>query len=690
MAVTNKIPNSTITAQYWDGEIWQIKVAANSGYIFDGAPKIAYDDTMGDYNKVSMTLNNARNLASYYPDENVDADTDFTITGSTKADELKITNNVANTTVESTKSGSYSGSITLKANDGYKIDTASVSYTDGYGDPVTDNMQISADGKSATWSSTDFEADYDVYINGTTSESTVTPTFTNNVPNTEISYSGSNHQYVVTITAKDGYLIDGTPEASYTGYSSDEPVSVSFAVASDLKSASGVCPDVDENTPVVITGNTKEEVIITVTNNITGTTETHTFDGTNFSVTVTGGTGRKRYKNPTVSYTDTDGNTQTVEMSVSQVENVAVATAQVTGVKNNTTVTLNGSYTPATFIKQNLSNCTIVETLPDYIFGGDVVSVTVNANPNTVFETIPVFTWDDSTGDYQTQEMTLSTDKKTATGTFTNPTDTPQELNINATATPEKVIGGNYGAINVYKVTLDNLEAFSEKRFFKETETDGTVTLINLGEYVNRIKRLFFTVPTASTDVIKCGNYNTGVECEAPDTDTVTLNFGTITVPTPNGDATDYQSELKLFLPFHGYETLPVDYVGKNVSVVYTVNVITGGGVAKVMCGDDVVMLVDVEPNEDILYRTTTEQNSTIGGDTWNEEYLYGVEPFLYVKYYDSLNKDARNNDYENAKLGDLSGFCVVDGVTLSPTAEMTADEQETILTLLKQGVYIE
>lgn len=690
MAVTNNIPNSSISSEYWDGESWQIKITANRGYMFDGTPKLSYVNIDGEPITLNMTLNSGKNIASAYPETDVESTTEFTVTGSTKAAELNITNDVENTTVSSTKSG-YSGTITLKADDGYKIDNAKVEFTDGYGDIATENLQVSSDGKTATWSNDDCDTSGDFYITGTTSATTVEPTITNNIANTTATYSGSNHQYVITVKVNDGYLLDGTPEASYIGYSSGTTVSVSFAMASDMKSASGVCPDVDENTPIVLTGNTKEEVAITVVNNITNTTETHTFDGTTLAVTVKGNYPKYRFKTAQVEYTDSDGNTKTVDMQTSIVDEYPQAEAQVTGVKNNTTVNINGTFENATMVTTVLSNCT-VDTAPPYLFGGDSWDVVVTANNGTVFDTCPMFETESEDGDIITQELTLSADNKTATGTFANPNYTPQYVRLYATATPETVIGGNYGAIHVYKVTLDNLEAFSKKRFFKEAiNSDGTeFTLINLGDYVNRIKRVFFTVPTASTDVIKCGNYNTGVECEAPQTDTVTLNFGAITVPTPNGDATDYLSELKLFVPFSGFVSVPVDYIGKTLSLVYTVNVITGGGVAKLLCGEDIVSLVDVEPNEDIIYQTNLDNLATVGGDEWNEKLLYGVEPFLQMRYYDSLNKEERNSDYVNAKLGDMSGFCVVDDVTLSTTAEMTAEEQETIITLLKQGVYIE
>ena len=652
----------------------------------------SYTDTDGTEQTVTLNKVTANHVFFVTPPLDLNRSKNITVTAKAQST-LTITNNVDNSSVDYSGDNPYT--LTVTASDGYKFSTSpTASYINSEGETQSDTFQLSEDNKTATLTTATVDAsNLNITIDGTTTPETVEPTITNNIANSTASYSGSGHQYVVTVKANDGYLFSGDVEASYKGYSSDSPVSVTFVVSDDKKTASGVCPDVDENTPIVLTGETVEETVITVVNNIDGTTETHTYDGTTFAVTVYGGYYHYRYKTIGITYTNVDGEAAYMELATvidSDKEN-ASGTATV---KNGTTVYINGTYEKVCAVESSLSNCYVTDTLPSYLFKGDSVAVTVKANAGTYFEETPYFHWINSASIGVTQQLELDDSSKTAIGTYTVPSDfVPVTVTIKAAATPEKVIGANYGTINVYKVTLDNLDAFSKARFFKEaTNSDGTeFTLINLGNYVNRLKRLFLTVPVASTDVIKCGNYNTGVECEAPDTDTVTLNFGSITVPSPNGDATDYLSELQLFVPFKGYVSLPIDYIGKTITLTYTINVITGGGVAKVMCGDDTVLMIDVEPNEDILYQTNLDNLATIGGDTWNEQYLYGIEPFLYVKYYNSLNKDGRNNDYyENAKLGDLSGFCEVDDVTLSTTAEMTPDDQESIISLLQRGVYFQ
>ena len=516
-------------------------------------------------------------------------------------------NNVANTTYTATKDGDTAATVTLTADGGYKIDTASLSYTNTSGEASAANMQISADYGIATCSITDVDFADTININGTTSQKTVVPTFKNDVANTVLSYTGGEHQYVVTITPYDGYYISSDIEATYVGYSSDAPVSVTLATAADALSAKGVLPDVDENNVITVTGTTNTQISI--------------------------------------------------------------------GIK--------------------LSNCAISGTLPSFYKQGEKITVTMTANENCIFAegSVNNLIWENSEAFEVATPFTISEDRMTATVTATLPTSyNIGWVRIVGNATPSKVIGGKYGAINVYKVTLDNLESFAKVRFFKESisgtsETD--YTLINLGDYVNSIKRLFVTVPVASTDVIKCGNYNTGVECEAPDKDVITLDFGTVTIPSPNGDTTDYEGEIELFIPFKGFVTVPIDYAGKEVNLQYDVNVITGGGVAKLMSDSITFALYDVEPSQDVLYRTASETVTLVGGKPTNEMLFYGVEPFIKVKYYNSLNKSDRNNTYLTAQISTLNGFNRVDNVTLNTSPDMTIQEEETIIQTLKDGVYL-
>lgn len=615
MAVTNKVPNS-IDNSAWQGDegygdFWYLQLNAKSGYKFDGDITAAYTDTSGTPKTLVLTPRNSLNLEVWADVYDTDANTAFEITGNTRLDnELEVTNEIPNTAATGVKSGRWSGSVNVTANEGFKIASAKIAFRDGYGDPASEDMTISEDGKTASWSNNDFETDSGVTLTGETAS-------------------------------------EGTPE-------------------------------------------------LNVTNNIAGTTEQHTFDGVTVTFTVTGDGASKRFINPQLKYTSTDGQQKTVDMEVEVLSYYSLAKVTITDLDPTEPVTLTGEFVDVAHITANLTNCYADPPLPEFLQFGETLNVTIKANENTAFDTeqsTPNFFYYDENGDPASKDLTVSGDKKTATGSLTLQ-DGWGNLSVNAQAYPVTVVGQQYGAINVYLVTLDELAEFSGKRFFKVTGIDSETGMqiyenIDLGAYVNKIRRVYTNIAAISTDVIRCGNYNTGVSCHQPAQDKITLDFGTAVVPAHNEDNTDYESEIQIFLPFAGFVNLNTDYAGKTIALQYVINVVTGNGVALLSCDGVVFQVEETEPSSEIIYLSPSTQVKTVGGDDWNEMLFYGLEPYIYCKWYESAS-NGRNTDRQTGILGDFRGFNVFDDVTPIHTAEMLTEEQEMIYTALSDGVYIE
>lgn len=615
MAVTNKVPDS-IDNSAWQGDegygdFWCLQLNAKSGYKFDGDITAAYTDTSGTPKTLVLTPRNSLNLEVWADVYDTDANTAFEITGNTRLDnELEVTNEIPNTAATGVKSGRWSGSVNVTANGGFKITSAKIAFRDGYGDPASEDMTISEDGKTASWSNDDFETDSGVTLTGETAS-------------------------------------EGTPE-------------------------------------------------LNVTNNIAGTTEQHTFDGVTATFTVTGDGASKRFINPQLKYTSTDGQQKTVDMEVEVLSYYSLAKVTITDLDPTEPVTLTGEFVDVAHITANLTNCYADPPLPEFLQFGETLNVTIKANENTAFDTeqsTPNFFYYDENGDPASKDLTVSGDKKTATGSLTLQ-DGWSNLSVNAQAYPVTVVGQQYGAINVYLVTLDELAEFSGKRFFKITGSDSETGMqiyenIDLGAYVNNIRRVYTNIAAISTDVIRCGNYNTGVSCHQPAQDKITLDFGTAVVPAHNEDNTDYESEIQIFLPFAGFVNLNTDYAGKTIALQYVINVVTGNGVALLSCNGVVFQVEETEPSSEIIYLSPSTQVKTVGGDDWNEMLYYGLEPYIYCKWYESAS-NGRNNDRQTGILGDFRGFNVFDDVTPIHTAEMLTEEQEMIYTALSDGVYIE
>lgn len=599
----------------------------------------------------------------------------------------------------STFDGNETWKINLKCDDGWKFNEApTVYYNNYFGQAGQVPLKLNEDGTEATKDVTMVYEDTEMEFNGETVQSTPEPEFTitNNVPNTTATSDPekpTNDKCTLTLTADEGYRIENATVQFMTLYG--QPNTKKFTVADGGHTATVEIGDrefADLKQGVTITGYSQSETVteLQVTNNISGTTEQHTYDGSTASFEVTGKGQTNRFFNASVKYTGTDGTQKTVPMVVEVQEPNVIARATVSDINASEPVTLEGTFERAVFIISEITNCKYETTPPEYIRQGEKLDVKLIANDNTEFSGTPYF---DILAAYPThQDLTVSQDKKTATGSVTS--GEWQSITIVANATPAAVVGTQYGAINVYLVTLDELAEFSAKRFFKYTETDPETGMaiyknIDLGAYVNKIRRVYTNIGAGSTDVIRCGNYNTGVSCHQPDTDKITLDFGTAVVPAHNEDNTDYESEIQIFLPFAGFVTLNTDYAGKTIGLQYVINVVTGNGVALLSCNGVVFQVEETEPSGEIIYLSPSTQVKTVGGDDWNEMLYYGLEPYIYCKWYESAS-NGRNNDRKTGIIGDFRGFNVFNDVTPIHTAEMLTEEQEMIYTALSDGVYIE
>lgn len=613
---------------------------------------------------------------------------------------MAVTNKVPHSTDKSAWKGDYRyWYLKLNAEKGYKFDgDITAAYTDTSGQPQTLVLTPRNAYNLEVWAYVyDTDANTAFEITGNTrldNELDVT----NEIPNTTATGEKlGTSQARITVNANEGYKITAA-QVGFTdiyGYSKTQDLTI----PPDGKTASWEYDKADTGKSFTLTGTTASEGTpeLNVTNEIAGTTEQHTYDGQTATFTVNGSSPRFRFKQPTVNYTGTDGQPKTIQMEVEVLERGSIATATVTDIDPTKPVTITGQYLYAIMIEPSLSNCYADPELPEHLFEGDTLSVVLKANPNTAFDDtgemkIPVFSYRDEKGNYQNKPLTVSEDKQTATGQILLG-DYPS-MSVVAEAYPVAVVGQQYGAINVYLVTLDELAEFSGKRFFKETGTDpGTGASIyeniDLGAYVNKIRRVYTNIGASSTDVIRCGNYNTGVSCHQPAQDKITLDFGTAVVPAHNEDNTDYESEIQIFLPFAGFVNLNNDYAGKTIALQYVINVVTGNGVALLSCNGVVFQVEETEPSSEIIYLSPSTQVKTVGGDDWNEMLYYGLEPYIYCKWYESAS-NGRNNDRQTGILGDFRGFNVFDDVTSIHTAEMLTEEQEMIYTALSDGVYIE
>lgn len=436
---------------------------------------------------------------------------------------------------------------------------------------------------------------------------------------------------------------------------------------------------VKTNDEVTINGTfTPKPKELTITNHVSGTVASYVQNGENFDITLTGSTDGSYPVVPVVSYRNESGTETTGNMNV----NGKIATFSVP-VATNDTVIITGTFTPETPQKDvpityDLTNCTVAPQ-PQTIKTGETLNLTVTPVVNFKLVSCNLI-WNDGAKD-----TTVSIVNGVVS--FVVP-DSCVSITIKAIASIVTPVGSNYGSINVYCVTLENLDAFSKKRFFEiKDDTQGIYEEVNLGIYVNRIKRIFTNIPVSGVDSLKCGNYDTGITVKTPEKDVIVLDFGNVELTGTNGNNEDFNAQIQMFIPCHGFVTINSNYIGKTINFTVKVNVITGDAVGFLSCDGVVFQLESFSLSRDVIYKTGTTELNVVGGQQWDEQILYGLEPYVLITENLTVNVPV-NNTQENVTVKDVTGFAQFENVNLN-AANLLVDEYNDIIYQLEKGVYL-
>ena len=678
-------PNNNVAHTSVLMEMNKVTLTCESGYVFDGAPKITFDDDpFAD--EVTMTVSQDGKTATY-------SQTDLgkqqiTITGKTKAAQVDpvVTNNVANTTVN------VSGdTVTLTCVDGYIFDgTPVVTITD---DPMADEMPmtVSGDKKTATLTSQGIGSK-NITITGNTKTEPVVPVVTNNVAHTTYNVSGDT----LTLTCQEGYIFDGTPMVTI----GNDPMAdeMPMSVSENGKVATLTNEGVGSN-DLTITGNTKVEPEPVpdpvVTNNITGASETHTKDGdTALTINLT---SNKMMRNVTVGYKNMSG--ETVSLPVTVVPDIKLervqssATVSLTDVDFHVAVVLSGEAKDAIGTTFTLSGCK-ASSEPTYIYLGEPLSLTLTADNGNEFAD-PSKVYYEFEGAMSTGEnypFTIAEDKLTATATIETNTQIIYNTHLNVIAEAQQKVQPTtkYGFINAYVVTEDNLNVFATSRFIQYTgggSTQGDPVNYDLGDYVNRVKRYFFKVDEGTTSKLKCGNFIVDTDVKNLASDTKTLDFGQVAIPNYTQSAADYSTDVIMFVPFIGLVNVGSEIIGKTVNLTLRVNVLSGGGVYVLTCEGNMVWSKEVDPCTDVIYRTTAQDPKIIGGVNFDATYLMGLRPYVLVDRREIVNNGSQSSSSRVTRIGDLTGNVKLTDVVFADTENMLQLDIDEIVTLLRQGI---
>ena len=699
--VTNNVAHTTYRRRT-SGSNTVITLTCDSGYTFDGVPTVTYgadpEDPFSEGTTENMTVSG--NVATFTL-ATASYDGFATLDGNTKSvlppvQPVSVTNNVAHTRYQKEEQGENT-TITLTCDSGYTFDSVP---TVTYGaEGTTSYMKVS--GNVATFTLATASYGGSATLAGRTKE--VIPETQNNISGT--TYTAEDDPFeeltTVTITCNDGFVFDGVPTVTYVG-TSGQQTTVSTTVNDTNTVATAEISD--SRYIVSLDGNTKPKPVAptgpTVTNNVPDSTESHTVDGHSVTVNLT---SKKVMLNVSCAYVGTDGSSKNVPVTVNVVvddikdtDNVSSnASVTLPDVDFNSPVVISGESKRAMRIDYSLSGCTPVEQ-PTYCFVGEPLTITLNADSGNIFDEPDKckLTGYSTIAPMFTVPMTISENKLSATGTIT-PTDGSEERDdwyiiVDGVANPHSTPTKKYGFINAYVLNEQNLEDFATARFVPYTGDSGSVKedpiSYDLGDYVNKVKRFFFKVDKGSSSKLMCGNFMVDTTVFNLASDSKVISFGPVEIPNITQSTADYDTELNLFVPFIGLESLPVDLIGQTVALELRVNLLGGGGVYVMTCDDRIVWTKEVEPCTDVLFRTQKQEVRVLGGSKFDSTYLMGLTPYIVLQKKTITNTGVETASSRLTKVKDVSGFTKMVNVKFADTTNMLTDDVNTIINILRNG----
>ena len=263
-------------------------------------------------------------------------------------------------------------------------------------------------------------------------------------------------------------------------------------------------------------------------------------------------------------------------------------------------------------------------------------------------------------------------------------------LNDNYVATlPVETIGG---FCNLYKVTEKELSQLSKVRFQKDT-TSGTV--VDYGSSITQLYILPLNLPAeiiGDKSHIILGSFDSQVESTLLNTYTVDYDMGSITVPAKYNNAYDFiNTTCTLRVPFFNAVALdPENVVGHTISIKFTLDLYSGNVTMNVVSDFTGGIIYSATANIVTQIPFIQKQNNSVVNQLSNVfKYVIATPVIEVVRNipYQADNSTFGRETVQVAKLNTVHGYCEVDNVNLVTLA--TNDEKDSIISLLKEGVFI-
>ena len=286
--------------------------------------------------------------------------------------------------------------------------------------------------------------------------------------------------------------------------------------------------------------------------------------------------------------------------------------------------------------------------------------------------------------------FTINADKKTATLVIPDGILDVWRLRIGgdiADTTPLEPETTTAKTQRVYMVDDKGLAELTKQA--ESNYKDGANANYDFTEFINQLYYLPFTVDenlSTPTNKISTGLWELNAPSREMKDNILNINLGVIKVVPENDNGFDYNIEsIKLYLPL----VLPIqidfqDCYKKTISINYQINLLTGSATINVLSNDKLISTFNqnVQTN---LQMFSIYNNKDFGSlnNSINNELL---TPYIKVNYYEPVDNLVSYETLEHNNLSSYTNFVKTKNASVSCG---TQEEQQEIENLLNGGIYI-
>jgi len=578
-------------------------------------------------------------------------------------------------TAPTTYSNGETLSIKAIANTGYKFDShpyISYTSTDGTTKTVNFSTLTSGNGGSEIFGSALTDVASNITVYGAVTAYVETYSYNETLSNCTSDYTDSTitgETHTITLTAGTGYEFTEIPTC--TGGTISATISEDKQTCICVVEVAG---DFALTASASLASYTYTETLSNCTSDYTDTTITygaHTItltanDGYYFSElpTVTGGTISATISSDTLSCTCNVTVTSAFSLTASAVETA----------KETFTVNVRSS-----------AGATV--TAPETYTEGETLTISAVCSDGYYWSTTnpPYVQYTTLYGETVNRYFTISEN----TATFSNTLEqikSGSAIYIIADATPKTSYVDKFGTIYVYNVSIDNLQQFANQRVYIYS-SDYTYTIIDYGDYVCAIHKVFCDLGELGESTLKVLNKDFNIAVSVPYNDIVTVDCGTITIAGTNGTALDMSGEMRLLLPFIGFQNLDTAVcLNHTLHLYYEINIVNGESVAILEIDGIKTYFWNCKASQKILY--LSQSNKQLSDYEFESQYLYGFTPYILYTYHIGENNSAVDEVSMRKQVSACTGYFEMVETTAFDAENMNETERAKIIELLAQGCF--